>query len=408
MTDPTTKSDARAPRVIAHYLPQFHPTPQNDAWWGKGFTEWSNVSKAKPLFRGHVQPRLPTELGFYDLRLPEAREAQAALAREHGIGGFMYYHYWFSGTRILERPVQEILARGEPDFPFCLCWANESWSRAWDGREKEVLIRQEYSEADIRNQCAWLADVFADPRYIRVDGRPVFVIYRYLHMPRALEVVPRMREAFSRLGSADPYLIAANVFSSPYDFREAGFDNVLDFQPSFGRLRGVDDPRKRTLGRLVRNLRLGKFSAHLRLYDYEEACLAMEPQLPFETIPCVPVGWDNSPRRRSRGAIFVNHTPAAFARVLERRLEQWSRSKPSTDLFFVNAWNEWAEGNYLEPDQEFGRGFLEALAATLEKHAGHAAEVAQIHGSRDGGRSVGSYAEARTPSRLVRNQSLHS
>ena len=407
MIDTNVSIDPSRPRVIAHHLPQFHPTPQNDAWWGRGFTEWSNVTKAKPLFRGHVQPRLPTELGFYDLRLPEARAAQAALASEHGIGGFMYYHYWFSGTRILERPVQEILESGEPDFPFCLCWANESWSRAWDGREKEVLIKQDYSEADIRNHCAWLADVFADPRHIRVGARPVFVIYRYLHMPRELDVVGRMREAFARRGSPDPYLIAANVFSSPYDFREAGFDNVLDFQPSFGRLRGVDDPRPRTIGRLLRNLRLGKLDAHLRLYDYEEACLAMEPQLPFETIPCVPVGWDNSPRRRSRGAVFVNHTPAAFARVLTRRLAQWARSNPATDLFFVNAWNEWAEGNYLEPDLEFGRGFLEALARTLKEHAARPLEQVEAHGGLDAGPPGGSAAEVRTPSRLVRNQRLH-
>ena len=407
MIDKNVPFDATRPRVIAHHLPQFHPTPQNDAWWGRGFTEWSNVTKAKPLFKGHVQPRLPTELGFYDLRLPEAREAQAALAREHGIGGFMYYHYWFSGARVLERPVQEILESGEPDFPFCLCWANESWSRAWDGCEKEVLIKQDYSEADIRNHCAWLADVFVDPRYIRVGSRPVFVIYRYLHMPPELDVVGRMREAFARRGCPDPYLIAANVFSSPYDFRKAGFDNVLDFQPSFGRLRGVDDPRKRTVGRLLRNMRLGKLNAHLRLYDYEEACLAMEPRLPFETIPCVPVGWDNSPRRRSRGAVFVNHTPAAFARVLERRLEQWSRSNPSTDLFFVNAWNEWAEGNYLEPDLEFGRGFLEALANTLTVNAARTVSPTEVRGAFGEGHRIGSHPEVRTPSRLVRNQSLH-
>lgn len=403
MIEPDVTVDPSRPRVIAHHLPQFHPTPQNDAWWGRGFTEWSNVTKAKPLFRGHAQPRLPTELGFYDLRLPEARAAQAALASEHGIGGFMYYHYWFSGTRILERPVEEILSSGEPDFPFCLCWANEPWSRRWDGGEDELLIRQEYSEADIRNHCAWLADAFKDRRYIKVGTRPVFVIYRYHHIPQELDLVGRMRESLARLNCPDPYFVASNAHAPSYDFRETGFDNVLDFQPSFGRLHGVDDPRRRTIGRLLRNLRLGKLNAHLRLYDYEDACLAMEPRQRFETIPCVPVGWDNSPRRRSRGAVFVNHTPAAFARVLGRRLTQWARTKPSTDLFFVNAWNEWAEGNYLEPDLEFGRGFLEALANTLKEHAARPVASTEPHDRLGGSPHSGSPAEVRTPSRLVRN-----
>jgi hypothetical protein len=365
------------PRLIAHHLPQFHPTAQNDAWWGKGFTEWANVTKAKPLFKGHAQPHLPADLGFYDLRLPEARHAQAELAKEYGLGGFMYYHYWFSGTRILERPVQEILSSGEPDFPFCLCWANESWSRRWDGRENELLIRQEYSEEDIRNHCAWLADAFKDRRYIKVGTRPVFVIYRYHHIPQELDLLGRMRESLARLNCTDPYFVASNAHAPWHDFREAGFDNVLDFQPSFGRLRGVDDPRRRTVGRLLRNVRLGELNAKLRLYDYELACLAMEPPgLPFETIPCVAVGWDNSPRRQARAAVFVNHTPAAFGSMLERRLELWSASKPSTDLFFVNAWTEWAEGNYLEPDVEFGRGFLEALALAVERFRAGSTQLA--------------------------------
>jgi hypothetical protein len=247
------------------------------------------------------------------------------LAKEYGLGGFMYYHYWFSGTRILERPVQEILSSGEPDFPFCLCWANESWSRRWDGRENELLIRQEYSEEDIRNHCAWLADAFKDRRYIKVGTRPVFVIYRYHHIPQELDLLGRMRESLARLNCTDPYFVASNAHAPWHDFREAGFDNVLDFQPSFGRLRGVDDPRRRTVGRLLRNVRLGELNAKLRLYDYELACLAMEPPgLPFETIPCVAVGWDNSPRRQARAAVFVNHTPAAFGSMLERRLELWS------------------------------------------------------------------------------------
>ena len=161
-------------RAIAFYLPQFHPIPENDAWWGKGFTEWTNVAKARPLFRGHYQPHLPADLGFYDLRLPETREAQAELAREHGISGFCYYHYWFHGRRLLERPFQEVLESGRPKFPFCLCWANEPWSRRWLGEEQDILIAQTYSREDDEAHSEYLSSVFSDERYITVGNRPVF------------------------------------------------------------------------------------------------------------------------------------------------------------------------------------------------------------------------------------------
>src|SRR3954466_7812748 len=164
------------PRVIAFYLPQFHPIPENDEWCGKGFTEWTNVTKARPLFRGHYQPQLPTDLGFYDLRVAETRQAQADLAREHGIDGFVYYHYWFNGRRLLERPFNNVLASGQPDFPFALCWANENWTRVWDGGDSEILMPQEHSEADDRRHLQWLATAFADPRYVRVDGKPMFLV----------------------------------------------------------------------------------------------------------------------------------------------------------------------------------------------------------------------------------------
>ena len=191
---------ARRARLIAFNLPQFHPTPENDAWWGKGFTEWTNVAKARPLYPGHYQPHIPADLGFYDLRLPEARAAQAELAREYGIEGFCYYHYWFGGRRMLERPVNEILASGEPEFPFCLCWANHSWSTVWQGTA-DSLIEQTYPGWDDHAaHFDWLLNAFRDPRYIRVNGKPLFVIYKPDDIPNVREVTSFWRESAIKAG----------------------------------------------------------------------------------------------------------------------------------------------------------------------------------------------------------------
>src|SRR4029077_7166935 len=195
-------------KLIAFYLPQYHPIPENDDWWGKGFTEWTNVTKARPWFRGHYQPHLPADLGFYDLRLPETREAQANLARQYGIHGFCYYHYWFNGRRLLERPFNEVLASGSPDFPFCLCWANENWTRAWDGLEREVLIQQHYDSNDDLAHIRWLANAFRDPRYIRVHGKPLFLVYRVASLPDPMQTVSIWREEARRLGIGELFLCA--------------------------------------------------------------------------------------------------------------------------------------------------------------------------------------------------------
>lgn len=356
-----TKVKVNEPRFIAHYLPQFHPIPENDIWWGKGFTEWTNVMQSKPLFKSHYQPHLPADLGFYDLRVPEVREAQAELARSYGIHGFMYYHYWFAGKRLIERPFDEVLRSGKPDFPFCLCWANETWSRRWLGEDKEILIQQDYSEEDFRNHARWLAKAFADKRYIRVDGRPVFVIYRYAGIPKNLDPVQLLRNELSKLGADDPYLVAADAHSRDFDFRMVGFDHSLAFEPALGALpNGFDD--RWSLERAMKNRRFGVASGSLNLYDYEEALDIMEKTSSrHPRIPCLLVGWDNSPRRGEKGIIFQNCSPQSFGRVLERRLRGWLKTSPSTDLFFLNGWNEWAEGNHLEPDQKFGLGFLEEL-----------------------------------------------
>ncbi len=195
-----------AAKLIAFHLPQFYPTPYNDEWWGKGFTEWTNVTKARPLFEGHYQPHLPADLGFYDLRLCESRDAQAELASEYGIYGFCYYHYWFNGKQVLERPVDEILKLGTPDFPFCLCWANENWTARWDGGNKKILLEQVYTVEDDLDHIRWLCGAFSDPRYIRVEGKPLFLVYRSEVLPDAQATTQRWREEAMRLGVGELYL----------------------------------------------------------------------------------------------------------------------------------------------------------------------------------------------------------
>lgn len=221
-------------RLITFYLPQFHPIPENDGWWGQGFTEWRNVTRARPLFEGHYQPHIPANLGFYDLRLPDTRIAQAELASRYGIEGFCYYHYWFNGKRLLERPFNEVISSGKPEFPFCLAWANESWSRQWLGEDKDILIEQTYSSEDDINHARWLVKIFADPRYIKVDGRPLFLIYRPTHLPEPNRTFEIVRRESTRSGLKEPYLLGMNGHCSSVDCRMMGFwDLEFRTQPRF-------------------------------------------------------------------------------------------------------------------------------------------------------------------------------
>ena len=243
-------------RAIAFYLPQYHPIPENDEWWGKGFTGWNNVVKATPRFPGHYQPHLPGELGFYDLRLPEAREAQAELAREHGINGVCYYHYWFNGKLLLERPLHDMLDSGRPDFPFCMCWANENWTRAWDGISSSVLMPQGYSEEDDKQHMRYLARIFSDTRYIRINGKPLFLIYRASHMPDPRKTANTLREEARKLGIGEVHLCRVESFLSEHDDpRNLGFAAAVEFQPDWSlrvvpylMLRKASRPIRITLG----------------------------------------------------------------------------------------------------------------------------------------------------------------
>lgn len=349
-------------KLIAFYLPQFHPIPENDAWWGTGFTEWRNVTAARPRFRGHRQPRLPGELGFYDLRLPETRAAQAELARAHGISAFCYYHYWFKGRRLLERPFSEVLASGEPDFPFCLCWANEPWTRRWSDRDGEVLVGQEYSEEDDLAHARYLAEVFADPRYLRVGGRPLLLVYRASALPSAERTADLFREQARLAGVGEPLL--CRVESDPWRERrvtlsELGFDRSVEFAPNW---LGLGKPQRRSSF----PRRFGGGSSD-QVYDYREVVrqALAQPEPPDGWFRCLTPGWDNSPRRDTGAVIFDGSTPALYGSWLEELLRRAVRQPADEQLVFINAWNEWAEGAYLEPDRELGRAYLEATRAAL-------------------------------------------
>jgi lipopolysaccharide biosynthesis protein len=352
-------------KTIAFHLPQFHPIPENDQWWGKGFTDWTNVVKAKPQFEGHYQPHLPADLGFYDLRVAESREAQANLARQHGLYGFCYYHYWFEGRRLLERPVNEILASGRPDFPFCLCWANETWSRTWLGHESQILIKQTYSEHDDRVHARWLANTFLDHRYIRQNNRPVFLLYGVPRHPNVARFCDILREASREAGDENPYLIGVDSLCSWQDTRKYGFDTTLHFEPQLSIFPDLFVDRW-MLRRWIRNSRMGIRSGHVKVFDYREGRRRMSGQrADFPQVPCLLVGWDNTARRGKRGSVLVGNTPEVFEEELRNALTVWIASSPQDDLFFINAWNEWAEGNHLEPDLRFGHGYVDALKRVL-------------------------------------------
>lgn len=361
-------------RAIAFHLPQFHPVPENDEWWGQGFTEWTNVTRARPLFPGHYQPHLPADLGFYDLRLPEVRVAQAALAAEYGIHGFCYYHYWFNGRRILERPVNEIVASGEPDFPFCLCWANENWTRRWDGLDNEVLLEQRYSAADDLAHIRALIPYFLDRRYIRVMDRPLFAVYRASKLPDLQRTTDIWRREAERAGLKGLFLVRVESHDQRDDPRELGFDSSLEFHPCGQILWDTRLIRRKWWHRHKLGTGEAAFRDHeiCRYADVVESALGETPAR-YPRIRCVCPGWDNSARRKSGGFILIDSTPQLYERWLAEIVNrQRARAHPEPcsaispeSLVFVNAWNEWGEGNHLEPCQKWGRAYLEATRRVL-------------------------------------------
>jgi len=358
-------------RVIAFYLPQYHPIPENDARWGKGFTEWTNVTKARPLFRGHYQPHVPADLGYYDLRLPEVRQAQADMAREYGIYGFCYYSYWFNGKRLLGRPFDEVLASGRPDFPFCLCWANENWTRIWDGGDSEVLMEQTYSEQDDVEHIRWLARAFADPRYIRVEKKPLFIIYRAHKLPGVRKTTAIWREECRRLGIGEIFLCRIDTGFDSLPPSEVGLDAAVEFQPDWFDLGAPLGCRRLRHFRWndVRFLLRRKFlrdTTDVQNYSHLVSSMSRRALPRYPRFPCITPSWDNSPRRRGGATVFIESSPTLFQRWATNTLVKLKNSTSMPPILFINAWNEWAEGNHLEPDQRYGRQYLEAIHKALE------------------------------------------
>lgn len=361
-------------KPIAIYLPQFHPIKENDEWWGKGFTEWTNVAKSKPKFTGHYQPHLPADMGFYDLRLLETMIAQAALAKSYGIYGFCFYHYWFNGKLLLEQPIEQMLRLEKPDFPFCLCWANENWTRRWDGEETNVLIKQDYSLEDDYNHIKYLIPFFKDKRYIKIDGKPVYLMYRSELHPNINEAVEIWRNEAKKAGFEDLYLIRVENFERDIDPKKHGFDASMEFAPDFA-LELPKYSKKNVAAHLLRKTLKGlslKKSALLenRVFEYKDLVAAMLAKKPkdYKYFRCVCPSWDNSARRAKNATMFVNSTPLQFQDWVAKIADQTTKSFPKEEqLMFINAWNEWAEGCHLEPDQKFGRAYLEALKKALKE-----------------------------------------
>lgn len=344
-------------KLLAFYLPQFHPIPENDEWWGKGFTEWSNVAKAIPQFVGHYQPRLPGELGFYDLRTPGVLSAQAKLARSYGVSGFCFHYYWFAGKRLLERPLDALLADRSIDVDFCICWANENWTRRWDGNDDEVLISQSHSLDDHARVFDDIARYLQDERYVRINGKPLILIYRPDLISDVVTMAEIWRERAAHCGLAGLMLAGTTAFRFN-DPTAIGFDALVEFPPH-----GIQTVRI--------DAKLSWLNSHHAGATYDYSALVREVVRQsaaagagkFPIFPGVMPGWDNEARRPGNGVIFHWAEPEAYGRWLSAAIARAERTLPSgARLVFINAWNEWAEGAYLEPDRARGRAYLEETA----------------------------------------------
>jgi lipopolysaccharide biosynthesis protein len=356
-------------RPIAIYLPQFHPIPENDAAWGEGFTEWSNVRKAKPLFKSHCQPHVPHDtVGYYDLRDSYVMVQQATLARKFGIYGFAFYHYWFNGNRLLDFPLNNMLRTGKPEFPFCYIWANESWNKKWYGQDNEIIVKQNYSFDDDRSHIIYLCEnVFADKRYITVNNKPFFIVYKPFLFPDIRTTIQIWRDEVSKTRFKEIYIASMDNFLMGQKPDELGFDATIHFQPDYRIF------NKRLLGnsisRLLHKVKI-KTSPFLQnyIYDYEEySKIAFNYYLNInhKCFPGIMPGWDNSARRNEGALIFSNSSADKYKNWLVSILNNYKGYNSEENFLFINAWNEWAEGNHLEPCQKWGDAYLRMTKQVL-------------------------------------------
>ena len=360
-------------RVIAFYLPQFHPIPENDEWWGKGFTEWTNVGKAKPMFKGHYQPKVPADLGYYDLRLPIIREQQVELAKEAGVYGFCYWHYWLgNGKRLMETIFDEVLSTGKPDFPFCLGWANHSWyAKEWnaDGVDKKrLLIEQCYTGLeDLRLHFDYLVKAFRDPRYIKVNNQPLLYIFDPITLPQLY--MDKLQEWSKESGFQDGiFLVANSIINYPMEmFLNKGYSAVT-YQRSSGSKYHYYNKFRKALFRLNDYYKKVIYRYPLFSEEYKNA-LIIDPDIDNHNcvFPFILPNWDHTPRSGKHGRVLLNSTPALFKKQVSLALRTIANKPDEMKILFLKSWNEWAEGNYMEPDLKFGKGYINALKEALEE-----------------------------------------
>ena len=354
-------------RVLAFYLPQYHPIPENDKWYGKGFTEWTNVGKAKPLFRGHYQPQIPADLGYYDLRVSETREAQAEMAREYGVEGFCYWHYWFgNGRRLLERPFNEVLSSGKPDFPFCLAWANHSWHGIYCGlKTKEPVMKQTYNGLeDYKMHFYDVLPALKDERYVTVDGKPFFLIFSPQDIHNSKEFIDCWQELALQNGLKGIHFVA-------HTYRPDYIDSLLSL--GYDAVNVVRLFEYQRVGLSLFKMAFNKINRDIFKqgfwYEYKDAMRYFSgPEDSLENVyPTLVPNWDHSPRTGKYGSILKNSTPQLFQKHVETVVSSVSTKAEEHRVVILKSWNEWAEGNYIEPDLKHGRGYLEALANGLKK-----------------------------------------
>ncbi len=347
------------PKTIAFYLPQFHRVKENDEWWGQGFTEWKNVTTATPRFIGHEQPKVPADLGFYDLKNEQNIFEQIQLAKKYGIHGFCFYYYWFSGQRLLESPLDSFLARKEWDFNFMICWANENWTRRWDGRQEDILVAQEHKQSDPLDFIKDVEKILLDPRYIRVDDKPVLLVYRANDLLEPGNYATIWRKYFQEKHGLDLHLVAVQSFDFE-DPQTFNFDKGLEFVP-LSVAAALDGPLP--VYDISQKVIDKRFSGSV--HDYREIALSINnTKQRFSSYKCVMPSWDNDARKKGAGGIFYNSNPDLYAKWLRGSIEATIK-QPGDNIIFLNAWNEWAEGAYLEPDTQYGHAYLKRTAQIL-------------------------------------------